>query len=142
MDFKKVELEEICNGMRCEFYAKNLGKSHLIDILIIQFSGEYRPGSEGKTELGFMIGKTELGKAVWRPFNIVIDISNVKYEWGDDMELLINLLEPKSSVMIVGDKNRRALSTLLFGLETDKDIVDNKLFFENLEKGIEKLQRK
>tara|TARA_B110000037_G_scaffold19640_1_gene21042 strand:+ start:18164 stop:18400 length:237 start_codon:yes stop_codon:yes gene_type:complete len=75
-------------------------------------------------------------------FKTIIDISNVTYEWGDDMELLLDISDRKSSVMIVGDKNRRALSTLLFGTDTERDIVDNKFFFDNLEKGTEKLKRK
>ena len=44
--------------------------------------------------------------------------------------------------MIVGEKNRKALSTLIYGMETEKDIVDNKFYFDDFEKGIEKLKRK
>tara|TARA_R110002051_G_C8487171_1_gene462593 strand:- start:42 stop:470 length:429 start_codon:yes stop_codon:yes gene_type:complete len=142
MNLKKVNLEETCNGMTCEFSTQNLRDTHLIDTLYIKFSGEYRYGSAGKSELGFMIGNYELGMNVWRPFKTIIDISNVTYEWGDDMDLLLDISDRKSSVMIVGDKNRRAISTLAFGMETERDIVDNKYFFDKLEKGIEKLNRK
>lgn len=142
MSLKKVDLEETCNGMACEYSTLNLKDTHLIDILCIKYTGKYRYGSLGKTELGYMIGKYELGKAVWTPFKIIIDISNVIYEWGDDMELLLHISDRKSSVMIVGKKNRKSLSTLMYGMETEKDIVDNKFYFDNFEKGIEKLKRK
>jgi hypothetical protein len=142
MDFKKTDLGKTCNGMTCEFSIQNLRDTYLIDTLYIKFNGVYRPGSEGKSELGFMTGNYELGINVWRPFKTIIDISNVTYEWGDDMELLLDISDRKSSVMIVGDKNRRALSTLLFGTDTERDIVDNKFFFDNLEKGTERLKRK
>ncbi len=142
MNLKKIDLDETCNGMNCEFFVLNLRDTLLIDILHIKFSGIYRPGSIGKSELGYMTGNYELGKAVWRPFKIVIDISDVEYEWGDDMELLLDISDPKSSVIIVGKKNRKAISTLMFGMDTEKDIVDNKFFFDDLEMGIEKLKRK
>ena len=142
MILKKVNLEETCNGMTCEFFTQNLRDTHLIDILHIKFSGTYRLGSAGKTELGYMTGNYELGKAIWRPFKIILDISNVEYEWGDDMELLLDISDPKSSVIIVGDKNRKAISTLIYGIDTKKDIVDNKFYFDNLEKGVQELKRK
>lgn len=44
--------------------------------------------------------------------------------------------------IVVGDRNRRALSTLSFGLRTEEDIVDNDLFFDSFEKAIEHLRRK
>ena len=142
MILKKVNLEETWNGMTCEFFTQNLRDTHLIDILHIKFSGTYRLGSAGKTELGYMTGNYELGKAIWRPFKIILDISNVEYEWGDDMELLLDISDPKSSVIIVGDKNRKAISTLIYGIDTKKDIVDNKFYFDNLEKGVQELKRK
>jgi hypothetical protein len=142
MDFKKVDLNTTCNGMTCEFSVLNLRDTHVIDILHIKFRGIYRHGSAGKSELGYMIGNYELGMAVWGPFKVVIDISGVEYEWGDDMEILLDISDRKSSVMIVGNKNKKAISTLIFGMDTEKDIVDNKFFFEDLERGIEKLKRK
>lgn len=142
MNFKKVDINETCNGITCEFSVLNLRDTHLVDILHIKFNGIYRYGSGGKAELRYMIGNYELGKAIWNPFKIALDISNVEYVWGDDMELLLNIPEPKSSVIIVGEKNRKAISTLMFGVNTEKDIVDNKFFFDDLQKGIEKLKRK
>lgn len=139
---KKVDLGEACNGMTCEYSILKWKNKNLVDLLCIKFKGEYRPGSQGKSELGFMTGHFELGRAVWKPFKIIIDISEVIYEWGDDMEILLNISESKSSVMIIGEKNRRALSTLIYGRETKKDIVDNKFYFDNFDKGIEKLMRK
>ncbi|QTD38140.1 hypothetical protein JL193_02200 [Polaribacter batillariae] len=52
MNFKKVDLEETCNGMTCEFFTLNSRDTHLSDILHIKFSGKYRPGAMGKAELG------------------------------------------------------------------------------------------
>ncbi|QTD38139.1 hypothetical protein JL193_02195 [Polaribacter batillariae] len=79
---------------------------------------------------------------MWLPSKIVIDISEVDYESGDDMELLLDIPDSTSSVIILGDKNRKAISTLILGIDAEEDIVDNKFFFDDLEKGIEQLNRK
>ena len=141
-EFKALDLESTCNGMQCEFSKIPLRNTRLTDVLLIQFRGEYRLGSMGKAELGYMVGMVKLGMAVWRPFRVAIDIREVAYEWGDDMQQLFSVPEDHKAVVIVGEKNRRAISTLMFGLETKEDIVDNKWFFDDFDKAIEKLKKK
>lgn len=139
--FKKVTLDETCNGMCCEFAVIKLRDIHLNDILVVTFSGVYREGSEGRAELGYILGMITLGTEVWNPFKIVIDIRKVTYTWGDDMLKLFNEPEHLQIVMIVSDYNKYAISTLLNRGDPEKDIVDNEFFFNDLDKGIGALHR-
>jgi len=139
--FRPVNLEEECNGMTCDFSVINFRDTHLIDILLVKFTGEYRSGSQGKSEQGYLVGMVKLGIEVFRPFKIAIDIQDVKYEWGDDMELLFDAPDQLKTVVIIGELNRRAISTLLYGIDTDKDVVDNKFFFDDFEAALEKLKK-
>ncbi|MCE7995231.1 MAG: hypothetical protein HEP71_24855 [Roseivirga sp.] len=139
--FRSVLLKEECNGMTCDFSVINMRDTHLIDILLIKFSGEYRPGSQGKAESGYLVGMVKLGIEVWRPFKVAIDLQDVKYEWGDDMALLFDAPEDLKTVVIVGKDNKRAISTLLYGIDTDKDAVDNKFFFDEFARAIDKLKK-
>ncbi len=141
IEFNKADLQKTCNGMTCDFFVKKWKNGNLVDMLHIKYKGTYRSGSSGKSEMGYIIGNYELGAAVWDPFKIIVDISQVEYEWGDDMELLFHIASRENTIVIVGDKNRHALSTLFYGPYTDKDIVDNDDFFDNLEKGIDHLNQ-
>ena len=57
MSFKKVDIKTTCNGMSCDFFTQNHINSKWVDILLIKFNGTYRPGSEGRKELKYIIGK-------------------------------------------------------------------------------------
>jgi hypothetical protein len=140
-NFTSVNLVEECNGMSCNYSIINLRDTRLVDTLLIKFSGEYRHGSLGKSESQFLVGMVKLGIEVWRPFKIAIDIQDVKYEWGDDIQLLFGAPEDQKTVVIVGENNRKSISTLLFGIETQKDVVDNKFFFDDFELAINKLKK-
>jgi hypothetical protein len=61
---------------------------------------------------------------------------------GDDFDLSFEETQPTTSVVLIGEKCRRAISTLTFGMDTDKDIIDNEFFFDNYDKAIDKLKSK
>ena len=133
--FKSVNVQDECNGMECQFSVMSLKDSVFIDILHIKFFGEYREGSMGKPELGYMVGMVNLGIEIWKPLKVIIDIRNVKYEWGDDMQILFD--EAYNShirtIIIVSDKNKYAIETLL----GKNDIIYNELAFDNFEEGVD-----
>ena len=132
--FKKVHIEEECNDMKCQFFVMNLNDSILNDILHVKFDGEYRSGSMGKPELGYLVGMVNLGIEIWSPFKVIIDIRGVKYEWGDDMQILFDQAYNSHlrTIIVVSDKNRYAISTLL----DEADIVDNEFTFDDFKSGV------
>ena len=58
------------------------------------------------------------------------------------LDLSFEEAEPTTTVVLVGEKCRRAMSTLSNGINTDKDIVDDDFFFDNFDKALEKLKSK
>jgi len=142
MNFQQVTIDEYCPTITYDFKIKNLRDTHLIDTLIISFHGKYRDGSTGKSDAGLIKGVVKTGLSVFDPFSLLIDLTDLEYNWGDNLDLSFEEAEPTTTVILVGEKCRRAISTLAFGMDTDKDIVDNDFFFDNFDKAIEKLKRK
>lgn len=138
---KHVSLKEECNGMSCEYAIINLRDTHLVDILIVSFNGKYRDGSSGKAELGYLVGMVNLGIEVWKPFKVLIDIRNVTYSWGNDMEKLFAQNEHLNVVLVLSEKNIDAICTLINGLENEKKIIDQKFFFDDFHKALEMLKK-
>jgi len=142
MNFKSVTIDEYCPTITYDYKIKNLRDTHLIDILVISFHGAYRDGSTGSPDAGLIKGIIKTGVSVFDPFSLLIDLSDLEYNWGDNLDLSFEAAEPTTTVVLVGEKCRRAMSTLYNGINTDKDIVDNEFFFDNFDKALEKLKSK
>jgi hypothetical protein len=141
MTFRLVSLKEYCPTLTYEFKIKNLRDTGLIDILIISFQGEYRYGSGGSPDAGFIKGIIKTGVSVFDPFSVLIDFTDLEYSWGDNFDLSFEEVESIKMVVVVGNKCRKGMSTLRFGMEATRDIVDNVFFFDNFEKAINILKK-
>lgn len=142
MNFKKVTLGEYCPSVNYQFQVCNLRDTHLVQTLIISFHGSYRYGSAGSSDAGLIKGIIKTGISVFDPFAVLIDLSDLEYTWGDNLDLSFEETDSTPTTVLVSDKCRRAMSTLQFGIDTRKDIVDNEFFFDNYEKALEKLQNR
>lgn len=142
MNLKSVTIDEYCPTITYDFKIQNLRDTHLIDLLVVSFHGTYRDGSAGSPDAGLIKGIVKTGLSVFDPFSLLIDLSDLEYNWGDNLDLAFEEAVYTKIVILVGEKCRRALSTLLYGMHTDKDIVDNELFFDSFEKAIDKLRSK
>ena len=54
-------------------------------ILVVGFGGEYCFGHRGNPDAVFMKGVVELGKALFNPFGVVLDLRGLDYRWGDQI---------------------------------------------------------
>ena len=142
MTFQSTSLDQFCPTITFDFKITYLRDTQLVDILIISFNGKYRDGSAGSPDAGLLKGVIKTGVSVFDPFSILIDLRNLEYNWGDNLDLSFEETEPTKAVVLVGEKCRRAMSTLAFGIDTNKDIVDNEFFFDDFEKAIAKLKEK
>lgn len=142
MNLKSVTIDEYCPTITYDFKIQNLRDTHLIDILVVSFHGTYRDGSAGSPDAGLIKGIVTTGLSVFDPFSLIIDLSDLEYNWGDDLDLSFEETGHTTTVVLVGEKCRRAMSTLMFGVDTDKEIVDNEFFFDSFDKAIDKLKRK
>jgi hypothetical protein len=142
MSFQSVTIDNYCPTITYDFKIAYLRNTQLIDILIISFNGAYRDGSTGSADAGLISGIVATGVSVFDPFSLLIDFTDLEYNWGDNFNLSFEDANSTSTVILVGDKCRRGMSTLAYGTGTDKDIVDNDFFFDNFDKAIAKLKSK
>jgi hypothetical protein len=142
MAFQTITLAEYCPSIEYKFMFEPLRDTDLINILIISFHGNYRDGSTGRADAGFIKGIVTTGIAVFDPFSVLIDLSDLVYEWGDNLDVDFEETGNTRTAVLVGSGCRRAMSTLCFGVDTTKDIVDNSMFFDEEEKALEKLRKR
>lgn len=139
MDFRPVKLESYCPSITYNFKVAYLRDTHLINVLVISFIGKYRYGSGGSPDAGLIKGIIKTGLSVFDPFSVVIDLTMLEYTWGDNLDLSFEETDSTKTVVVVGDKCRKGMSSLMFGINSNKDIVDNNFFFDDFEKALSSL---
>ncbi|MDP6705311.1 MAG: hypothetical protein QF893_03115 [Alphaproteobacteria bacterium] len=72
-DFKVQEYREAEDGFFC-------------NLLIAEFAGEYGHGARGNDDGVFMTAMLRAGFSAWAPWVLVLDLAELRYEWGDMME--------------------------------------------------------
>lgn len=119
-------------------------KNKYSKILIAEFSGTYKSGSAGASDAKFIKGITKTAKDVWDCFGIIIDFSDLYYDWGDEMDCFLPFDE--NFALVVSDKCESGIATLLFGLNTNKKAIETDFIFSNTNDAqnyvIEKLKSK
>lgn len=132
MKLQPVRIEDETK-LRCEFQLETTGGNPFRTTLIAKFIGEYQDGSSGKPDSRFMAGMVEMAVAIWHPAAVVLDLSELQYEWGDDMA---NLLPPnaggKKSAVVVGPKCVRAIATLMWGVNTMREATEAEFIFDDV----------
>jgi hypothetical protein len=85
------------------------------DVKVIEYSGTYREGSAGRDDALFMLATIAAAQAAWFTAGLVIDLRQLAYSWGDEMEWLTNSGGPavRASVIVPGPACRAALGSLL-----------------------------
>lgn len=133
MKLQPVRLEDETN-IRSEFQLEATGRNPFCFTLIAKFTGDYRDGSAGKPDLRFMVGMTKTAVAIWQPAALVVDLSELRYEWGDDLADLVSpTVAGKKTAVVVGPKCARAIATLLWGTETQREATEADFIFANVE---------
>src|SRR5262245_38560384 len=89
-------------------------KTPFLSIIHVAFAGDYRSGSAGTPDAHFIEGMLRTVDAVWRPSAMILDLRDLRYEWGDEMSLV---LEPPTDIyaIVVSPKCEPAISTLCYG---------------------------
>ncbi len=108
-------------------------------VLILQFSGEYRFGSAGNPDAYFMHAICSVAVIAWEPKAVILDLSELKYEWGDMLELAFNVpsrqpfLDPPLRVVVAGPQCREAIRTLVFGIGSTNTFADADWLYEDFD---------
>jgi len=88
---------------------------------VISYHGEYRHGSAGEPDACYIVATATAAHKAWYTDGIVIDFSDLAYEWGDNMEWVLGIGQGAPAkcafplVIIVGDRCREALGSLIAG---------------------------
>ena len=141
---KTVSFDESCPTI--EFVFELVGEEKLTyppEVLIMKVIGTYRGGSKGNPDAAFMRGMLDTAIDLWDPQTVILDLTELAYVSGDAIESVFK--GPDSStptVVVVGPKCRKALSTLEHGENSEQDIVDHNEFFESVTEALEKLKEK
>lgn len=140
-EFKKVDFSDVCPTITWSFHTLANPESKRPEILRVMIHGTYRKEADREdTHLITVIISAAV--SFWNPVYVIIDLSDLEYYGGDEFEKIYDSVDDDDihTVVLVGDYCRAAMTTLYFGTEKGKDIVDNNFFFDDLNKAIRKLR--
>lgn len=144
MDFKEVSFKRFCPTISWSFFSSETeGSKKKIEILRIMFHGIYREGIEGDDDSHLISVIVSAAVHFWVPKYVIIDLSDLDYKSGDEFEKIYDSVDDDDiqTVVLVGEKCRKAMTHLYFGTEAGKDIVDKNFFFDDLDEAISKLRK-
>jgi len=141
MKLLPVRLEDETR-LRYEFQLETSGRNSFCYTLIAKFIGEYRDGSAGRPDVDFIVGMTNLAVAMWHPAALVLDLSDLRYEWGDEMSWLLPPSVTCKAAVVVGPKCARAIATVMWGLDTQKQATEADFIFETVEAAWESVRHR
>jgi hypothetical protein len=107
------------------------GDNHL---LVIRYHGVYRIGCDGNPDATYMAAIGRAAIDVFEPGAGVIDLSDLSYQWGDMLEIVWDIGGRRElpCAVIVGDKCRAAVGTLIFGEASTTDACEAEFVFDTL----------
>jgi hypothetical protein len=156
MKLEKADLFSI-SDIRHEFLIGKSQRTKYKEILVIKYSGEYGFGSRGNPDARFMCALAEAAISYYDPDGIVLDISELKYEWGDMLEMVFSLgakyyrhtakdkADQESKALyemraipqatLIGPPCKEAVRTLLLGedCDTSASLKEYAWLFENFD---------
>lgn len=132
-------------------YEVHIGSSNEVNylkIMILKFIGEYGFGSAGNSDAIYMRAVGEAVLEAWNPGGLIIDLSELSYEWGDRLEDVFYIGSykyrdnPFPIALIVGDKSEEAVRTLLVGIKSTKALNEIGWVFRDLSSAWEFVEAK
>lgn len=117
------------------------------DILIVAFHGKYRYGSTGNADADYMRAMAEAGLYATSPTALILDFSELAYEWGDKIDWVLNSGTDQYGdaffpmVVVVDEGCAGGLQSLIRGMNSEDPIDDNETFFWTVEDAITKIYK-
>lgn len=131
MNSHSIAFEDV-TSLRFEFELESTGRYPFFT-LIARWTGRYGLGSEGRPDACYILGLTRTAIEVWEPATLVLDLSGLEYEWGDEMDWLLPPDVPVPAAVVVGPGCERAIATLLWGPDTTQRATEAEFIFDNIE---------
>ena len=79
------------SSLRFEFLVGESHRTKYKKILVARFWGEYRVGSAGNPDAAFIRAFAQAAISYCEPDGMLLDISEVRYEWGDMLDSVFSL---------------------------------------------------
>ena len=136
---ERVDLDSL-SKIKCDTFLGEAEKGSGKSILVIRFKGEYRQGSAGEPDAKYIFAKLQAAYQAWESWGIIIDMSEFKYGWGDDLDGFTALRpfewcdEEYPFALIVGPECETALATLYYG-DLDKKSFSEPWIFRDITTG-------
>jgi hypothetical protein len=113
-------------------------------ILVAKFAGHYRPGHRGAPDAYFIQGITRTALGVWSPAALILDLRELSYTWGDEMDYVLSVgAEGDLPTAIVGSGLcLPAIGTLIHGINSTIPATNAENIFENIEEAWDYVHRK
>ncbi len=128
------KLKEIYPDLKSDIKVTyHLGSSDSVEyatILVVKFVGIYRAGSSGNPDATYMYAKGEYGLNSVSCFGLILDMSELDYEYGDMMDAVFGIGAKKylnktfPTASVVGPKCKKGISTLVHGQTSPTTIFD------------------
>ena len=115
-----VSLEQL-SALEHEVRLPSYPKFHVPEFKVIAYAGTYRSGSQGKDDALYITATAAAAHKAWYTESIVIDFSCLRYDWGDEMQWVLNIGQQAPATchyplaIIVGPDCEQALRTLIPG---------------------------
>jgi hypothetical protein len=106
-----------------------------LSIIHIAFFGDYRHGSAGAPDAYYIASMVNAAHQVWYPSAIVLDLGEICYKWGDNMDAVLTVPTDIFAI-VVSPKCEPAISTLTFGMRTDKSVLNEPGYFDSLDSAL------
>ena len=108
----------------CESYPRT--------VLVMGCSGAYGVGSAGNPDATFLMAMGKAGIEAFGPHGMILDLSELTYEWGDMLEAVFGIAGDKPMAVVVGEQCRVAIGTLCFGETSTTDACEEQWIFDSL----------
>ena len=139
--FKRTSLEDDSNlAYQMMVSPKTMGRDRS-RVLVVAFYGEYGIGSAGAPDAWYMSAIIKAGLDVHHPNGLIIDLSELNYVWGDNLDMVFSPgdLSTIPFAVVLGDRCKDAVGTLLNCADSNQSIFDLDEFFETTDRAIEYL---
>lgn len=129
MDGRLSELRfDDLSSIRCRFFACLLPSGPSWEAIVIAFQGEYGFGCRGADDAAYMKAMIVGADAAWGPDAIILNLRELRYEWGDEMADVLSTAAclpgagcveeeaehaPARCAIVASDLNRDGLTSLV-----------------------------
>lgn len=138
---REVRLADECPTIGHHFFLAGGDEEGFGQTLVVAFSGQYRDGSLGNPDATYMYGLLSLACQLWHHRGLVIDLSGLSYEFGD--QILMALAHPFGlpSALVVGPGCEAALATLISEECPAPPVTDFEWVFDTVDDALDYVAR-